>query len=148
MREAATRNAQNQGAFNQDEQVKDLAATLGEWQKSGDPRLFKFIISPEFGDRLNLQQLTRDLMTRMERDLAARLEWVAVSHFNTGHPHVHVALRGRRADGSVLTLGRDYVKHGIRTVAEDLCTRQLGYRTALDAADGYRREVGQFVQQC
>ena len=38
-------------------------------------------------------------------------------------------------------LGRDYVKHGIRAVAEDLCTRQLGYRTSLDAAEAYRREV-------
>lgn len=144
IREAATRNGRNPGAFNQDEQVKDLLATLDEWQKSGNQRLFKFIISPEFGDRLNLQQLTRDLMARMERDLATRLDWVAVSHFNTEHPHVHVALRGRRADGSALTLGREYVKHGIRTVTEDLCTRQLGYRTSLDAADAYRREVHQF----
>jgi hypothetical protein len=70
MREAATRNDQNRGAFNQDEQVKDLVVTLDEWQKSGDQRLFKFIISPEFSDRLNLEQLTRDLMTRMERDLS------------------------------------------------------------------------------
>jgi len=79
MREAATRNDQNRDAFNQDEQVKDLVVTLDEWQKSGDQRLFKFIISPEFSDRLNLEQLTHDLMTRMERDLATRLEWVAVS---------------------------------------------------------------------
>jgi type IV secretory pathway VirD2 relaxase len=144
MREAAIRNSDGRGAFNEGEQAKDLVATLDDWQKSGDQRLFKFIISPEFGDRVDLERLTRDLMTRMERDLATRLEWVAVSHFNTGHPHVHVALRGRRADGSALVLGRDYVKHGIRAVAEDLCTRQLGYRTSLDAAEAYGREVGQF----
>ena len=144
MREAATGNGQNHGAFNQEEQVKDLVAKLDEWQKSGDRRLFKFIISPEFGDRVDLERLTRDLMTRMEGDLATRLEWVAVSHFNTGHPHAHVALRGRRADGSPLTLVRDYIKHGIRSVAEDLCTRQLGYRTSLDAAEAFRREVHQF----
>jgi hypothetical protein len=41
-------------------------------------------------------------------------------------------------------LGRDYVRHGLRAVAEDLCTIQLGYRTSLDAADAYRREVRQF----
>jgi type IV secretory pathway VirD2 relaxase len=144
MREAATRNSDGRGAFNDGEEAKDLVATLDDWQKSGDKRLFKFIISPEFGDRVDLERLTRDLMARMERDLATRLEWVAVSHFNTGHPHVHVALRGRRADGSALMLGRDYVRHGIRAVAEDLCTIQLGYRTSLDAADAYRREVRQF----
>jgi hypothetical protein len=144
MREAATRNSDGRGAFNEGEQAKDPVPTLDDWQKAGDRRLFKFIISPEFGDRVDLERLTRDLMTRMERDLATRLEWVAVSHFNTGHPHVHIALRGRRADGSALMLGRDYVKHGIRAVAEDLCTRQLGYRTSLDAAEAYRREVRQF----
>jgi len=144
MREAATRNSNGRGPFTEGEQAKDLVATLDDWQKSGDKRLFKFIISPEFGDRVDLERLTRDLMTRMERDLVTRLEWVAVSHFNTGHPHVHVALRGRRADGSALMLGRDYVKHGIRAVTEDLCTRQLGYRTSLDAAEAYRREVSQF----
>jgi len=143
MREAATSSGQNHGAFNQEEHVKDLVAKLDDWQKSGDQRLFKFIISPEFGDRVDLERLTRDLVIRMERDLATRLEWLAVSHFNTEHPHVHVALRGRRGDGSALTLSREYVKHGIRTLAEDLCTRQLGYRTSLDAAEAFRREVHQ-----
>src|SRR5438552_1129046 len=31
----------------------DIHRTLGEWQKAGDPRLFKLIISPEFGDRVD-----------------------------------------------------------------------------------------------
>ena len=83
MREAATGKHQDHSAFNDVEPVKDLVARLEEWQKSGDRRLFKFIVSPEFGDRVDLERLTRDLMTRMERDLATRLEWVAVSHFNT-----------------------------------------------------------------
>jgi type IV secretory pathway VirD2 relaxase len=26
----------------------------------------------------------------MEQDFGTRLEWVAVDHFNTGHPHSHV----------------------------------------------------------
>ena len=73
MREAATRNSDRRGPFNESEQAKDLVATLDDWQKSGDKRLFKFIISPEFGDRVDLERLTRDLMTRMERDLATRL---------------------------------------------------------------------------
>lgn len=79
----------------------------------------------------------------MEGDLGTRLEWVAVRHFNTEHPHVHVALRGRQDDGSELDLPREYVKAGIRSIAEDLCTRQLGYRTELDAREAERREVSQ-----
>jgi hypothetical protein len=88
-------------------------------------------------------QLTRELMLRMTRDLNTRLEWVAVSHFNTDNPHVHIALRGVRADGKPLRLERDYIKHGIRSIAEDLCTRQLGYRTQLDVAQAQHREVSQ-----
>ena len=49
-----------------------------------------------------------------------RLEWVAVAHFNTDHPHVHIALRGRTEIGP-LRLERDYVKHGIRQHTENLC---------------------------
>ncbi len=119
----------------------DIAGQLEKWQSAGDERLWKFIVSPEFGDRLDLSRLTRDLMKHMEEDLGTELEWVAVAHHNTQHPHVHITVRGLRADGQSLRLSHDYVKHGIRSIAEDLCTRQLGYRTWLDAAEAERREV-------
>jgi len=111
----------------------DVAATLEGWQSARDQRLWKIIISPEFGERADLTQLTRELMARMEKDRAAQLEWVAVGHFNTEHPHVHVALRGVSKNGEEIRLPRDYVKSGLRSIAEDLCTRQLGHRTEMDA---------------
>ena len=114
---------------------------LETWQATGDPQLWKFIVSPEFGDQVNLIRLTRDLMKQMAKDLGTDLEWIAVEHHNTEHPHVHVALRGVRNDGQALRLSREYVQRGIRSIAEDLCTRQLGYRTELDAAEAERREV-------
>jgi type IV secretory pathway VirD2 relaxase len=76
----------------------------------------------------------------MENDLWVDLEWVAVAHFNTRHPHVHIALRGR-TDVGPLRLDRDYVKSGIRAHAEQLCTVQLGFRTELDALEAERRET-------
>jgi hypothetical protein len=79
----------------------------------------------------------------MERDLGTRLEWVAASHFNTDNPHVHIALRGVRDDGKAFRLERDYVQHDTRRLTEDLCTRELGYRTCLDIAEAQRREVSQ-----
>jgi type IV secretory pathway VirD2 relaxase len=118
----------------------DIPQTLGQWQSAGDQRLFKLIISPEFGERLDHKRHTRELMARMEQDLDLRLEWVAVAHFNTGHPHVHIALRGR-TDAGPLRLARDYIKQGIRNNAEDLCTVQLGFRTEKDALEAERREV-------
>jgi len=98
------------------------------------------IVSPEFGERLDLKKHTRDLITRLSQDLNTDLEWVAVAHFNTGHPHVHVALRGVTPAGN-LRLPRDVIKHTIRRHAEDLCTEQLGFRTVNDAIESERREI-------
>jgi type IV secretory pathway VirD2 relaxase len=121
----------------------DIAERFESWQKAGDERLWKLIVSPEFGDRAELKRLTRDLVSRMERDFGTQVEWVAVAHYNTEHPHVHMASRGFGAEGQPLRLSRDYVKQGIREIAQDLCTRQLGHRTELDAAVAQRREVHQ-----
>ena len=119
----------------------DMAGRLGEWQAAGDDRLWKLIFSPEFGDRIDLERLTRDVLKRIEQDTCSQLEWIAVVHHNTEHPHVHVALRGRGRDGQSLQFSRDYIKEGIRAIAQDYCTRQLGYRSELDAAEAERREV-------
>jgi hypothetical protein len=121
----------------------DIAKTLAGWQTAGDPRLFKLIIAPQFGERLDLRRHTRELLARMEKDLGVDLEWVGVTHFNTDHPHVHIALRGRTQSGP-LRFDRDYIKRGIREHAEELCTAQLGFRTELDALEAERREVNAF----
>jgi type IV secretory pathway VirD2 relaxase len=34
-------------------------------------------------------------MAQAEKDLGTKLDWVAVDHFNTGHPHSHVIVRGK-----------------------------------------------------
>jgi type IV secretory pathway VirD2 relaxase len=83
----------------------DVAATLEAWQTASDNRLWKIIISPEFGERIDLTKLTRDLMARIEKDPHTELEWVAVGHFNTEHPHVHVALPG------VAKIAKNFVSH-------------------------------------
>jgi type IV secretory pathway VirD2 relaxase len=141
-RESATfENDAKAVAFSRASNVIDIAGQLESWQAAGDERFWKLIVSPEFGDRVDLARLTRGLIERMEDDLGTALEWAAVVHHNTEHPHVHVVVRGRRDDGDVLRLSRQYVQSGIREIAEDLCTRQLGYRTELDAAEAERREI-------
>ena len=127
--------------FNASENDVQVSRRLQDWQANKDQLLWKFIISPEFGDRADLQRLTRDVMLSVDEDLGGSLEWVAVVHRNTEHPHVHVALRGLTADGKALRLSRDYVKRGVREIAEELCTRQLGFRTTLDAVEAERREI-------
>jgi type IV secretory pathway VirD2 relaxase len=60
---------------------------LDRWQSAGDERIWKVILSPEFGDRVDLKKMTREVMKRSERQLDTALEWVAVTHFNTENPH-------------------------------------------------------------
>lgn len=144
IRDSATRTEESRlpcgyDAFGQN---IELPAKLRSWQTAGDPRLFKLIVSPEFGERLNMNQLVRDLMQRMEVDVDRKLQWAAVSHFNTEHPHAHVVLRGI-TEGQELRLDREYIRHGIRKLAEDICTEQLGFRTREDTLEAERREVDQ-----
>ena len=116
-RESASHDAEKSG-FGAAAVGVDIASKLRDWQEGADPRLWKLILSPEFGERLDLQRLTRDVMSRMESDLHTSLDWVAVSHFNTEHPHVHVALRGLDTRGAEFKLDREYVKSGLRSVAQ------------------------------
>jgi hypothetical protein len=129
--------------FGPDASVSDIGGTLGEWQSAKDPRLFKLIISSEFGERMDLVAHTKALMEGMSQDLGMQLDWVAVVHHNTDHPHVHVALRGVSKDGQEIKLTREYIQKGIRLRAEDLATAQLGIRTEADIAESHRREVVQ-----
>ena len=138
-----TRVIQRAVGFSTSKEGIDIATRLEDWQKASDERLWKLIVSPEFGDRVDLKRLTRDLMSEIQTDLGTALDWIAVAHYNTEHPHVHIALRGVGAEGRPVRLSRDYIRGGIRQVAENLCTLQLGYRTEFDAADAQRREVHQ-----
>jgi len=143
-REIATQGGKAMEAgFNATEQKLDIASQLDKWQGAGDERLFKIIVSPEFGDRLNLHQYTRELLHRMEHDLGAQLEWVAAVHHNTEHPHVHIALRGLDRKGTPLRLPREYIRGGLRERAEEIATEALGYRSAADAHEAHRREAVQ-----
>jgi len=121
----------------------NITSVLDGWQRAGDERLFKVIVSPEFGERLNLQDHTRKLIQCMEKDLKTRLEWVAAVHFNTEHPHVHIALRGKDQRGCAFVIARDYIRFGIRFHAENLATKALGFRTERDTEEARQRETTQ-----
>jgi len=141
-RESATQGGRAAKAgFNATEQNLDISTTLDNWQGAGDERLFKIIVSPEFADRLNLQQHTRELLQRMARDLGTQLEWVAAVHHNTEHPHVHIAIRGVDDKGIPLRLPREYIRAGMRERAEEIATEALGYRSPADAQEAQRRET-------
>jgi type IV secretory pathway VirD2 relaxase len=120
----------------------DLEAFLA--RSEGDPHQFRFIISPEDSARLrDLKPFVRDLMSHMEQDLGSKLDWVAVDHFNTGHPHSHIVIRGRDEHGKDLVIARDYISHGVRVRAQALVTLELGPETELERTAKLLNEVEQ-----
>jgi type IV secretory pathway VirD2 relaxase len=108
----------------------------------GDRHQFRIIVSPDDGDRLaDLKPFVRDLMQDMERDLETKLDWVAVDHYNTGHPHSHVVIRGKAEDGKDLIIAKDYITHGIRARAGEWLTLELGPEDEFEKCIKLAREV-------
>lgn len=109
----------------------------------GDRHQFRFIVSAEDADQYPaLKPFTRRLMDQMEADLGTRLNWVAVDHFNTGHPHTHIMLRGKDDHGDNLVIAREYIAHGLRERASRLVTLDLGPRTDLEIEARLRSDTG------
>ena len=110
----------------------------------GDRHQFRFIVSAEDGSEYpDLKPFVRRLMTQMEADLGTRLDWVAVDHFNTAHPHTHIMLRGVDDTGQNLIIAREYISHGIRERAAELVTLDLGPRTDQEIEARLRHDIGE-----
>ena len=121
-------------------------ADPSEFEKRGrgDRHQFRFIVSPEDAEQLDdLRTYTRHLMARMEADLGTQLDWIAVDHWNTDNPHIHIVLRGKDGTGKDLIISRDYIAQGMRERASELATAWLGPRTELEIQRSMQREVDQ-----
>jgi len=112
--------------FDRGADVVDAPAATAGW--STDRHHFRFIVSPEHGERLaDLPGYTREVMRRVAEDLGEPgLNWVATCHYDTGHPHAHVLVRGLRASGRDLVIPRDYVGYGLRARAQEVAQERLG----------------------
>ncbi|GAA4824145.1 relaxase/mobilization nuclease RlxS [Sphingosinicella ginsenosidimutans] len=109
---------------------------------AGDRHQFRLIVSPEDGAQYDdLKPLVRRLMARAEADLGTRLDWVAVDHFNTGHPHSHVIVLGHDQKGKDLVIAPDYLTRGLRERAAELVELDLGPRTTREIARSQLAEI-------
>ncbi|RUU14177.1 DUF3363 domain-containing protein, partial [Mesorhizobium sp. USDA-HM6] len=110
----------------------------------GDRYQFRFIVAPEDGIEYDdFKPLVRRLMAQMEEDLDTRLDWVAVDHFNTGHPHTHILVRGKDDRGENLVIARDYISSGLRERAAELVSLDLGPRTDREIERRLHQEMEQ-----
>jgi type IV secretory pathway VirD2 relaxase len=111
--------------------------------RPGEKHQFRLIVSPEDAAELDLTAYVRRLMVTVQRDVGRPLEWAAVNHYNTGHPHAHVVIRGVDREGQELRMERAYIASGLRWRAQELATQELGPRRELDVRHAQEREVTQ-----
>jgi type IV secretory pathway VirD2 relaxase len=139
-RDGVTRDGEKGQVYTAGENEADGRAFVGRGRE--DRHQFRFIVAPEDSIEMSdLRGFTRDLMRQLESDLGTRLDWVAVDHYNTGHPHTHVIVRGITDDGKILNIAGDYMAYGIRHRASELVTLELGPQTELDVARKLAGEV-------
>lgn len=122
--------------FDRTDDAVDAAEATRDW--GPDRHHFRFIVSPEHGDRIaDLRGYTHEVMGRVSADLGEpRLQWIGTCHFDTDQPHAHLVVRGKRGDGRDLVIPRDYIGYGFRARAQEVAQERLG---DLSRADAERR---------
>ena len=140
-RDGAGQDGEAGSFFDRNDEAVDAAECIKDWAEHRHH--FRFIISPEHGDRIaDLQDYVRDVMGRVCADLGElELPWTAVCHYDTDQPHAHVLMPGRRADGRDLVIPRDYIAYGFRARAQEAAQERLGDLSRLDAERRVWRET-------
>lgn len=141
-RDSAARDGDKGHLFSRDEILAEGAAFTERGKD--DRHQFRIIVSPEDGKEIgDLRTFTRNFMAQMERDLETRLDWVAANHYDTANPHSHIVVRGVKDNGKNLIIPRDYISHGMRELAQEIATRELGPATQIDVAMKLAKQVSQ-----
>src|SRR5216684_2600696 len=139
-RDGVTKDGEKGQVYSAERDLEDGRAFLDRGRD--DRHQFRFIVSSEDGAELSdLRATTRDLMQQMEADLGTKLDWIAVDHHNTGHPHTHILVRGVTENGKALNIAGDYIAYGIRERASEIVTRELGRQSELEVTKQLEREV-------
>ena len=139
-RDGVTRDGRDAGLFDARSDSADGEAFAERCED--DRHHFRFIVSPEHAARMtDLRAFARELMDDMAADLGTRLDWVAVDHWNTDNPHIHVLVRGVDERGGDLVIDRDYIREGMRARAEERVTAELGLRTEQEIRTALEQKV-------
>ncbi len=138
-RDGVTRDGEKGRVYSAERDVEDGRSFVERGRE--DRHQFRFIVSAEDGVELSdPRETARDLMKQMEADLGTKLDWIAVDHHNTGHPHTHIIVCGVTDDGKTLNIAGDYIAHGIRERASEIVTPELGRQTEQEVTRSVERE--------
>ena len=142
-REASSRRRGRNLGFNQRQNDLNIAKTVSTWERAGDELLFKVMVSPDEGHRLNLSTHARQLMIGVQKDLCTKLEWVAVCHENTCKPHIHILIRGMDEQEKVLRIAKYYIKDGFRHRSQEAASQTLGFKLQTHALNRRKTAVNE-----
>ena len=80
-------------------------------------------------------------MCQMEVDCDTRLEGVAVDHWNTDNPHLHVVVRGMADNGKDLVIAPQYISYGFRSRPDDPVPIELGSKPEHEIQRALQKEI-------
>lgn len=96
----------------------------------GGKKVFKMIISPEDPSIVG-PRYTRKVMEALEGILDRKLNWIAIEHNDTDHPHTHVIISREDGEGlsfdTPLYINPQIIKKDLRERASDIATRTRGF---------------------
>jgi hypothetical protein len=148
-RESAKEGVRDKGEFDRGEENTgdrlglaksgSLSSLADSWQKGGDERIFKIILSPEDAGA-DFKSIAGAVISRIEEHTGSPVSWGGVIHRNTNHPHAHLIVRGRTQAHEPLKLPPVMIRKGLREAAQASLTRQLGPRTMEDIRQQQREE--------
>lgn len=107
---------------------EEVSLKMDSW--ANDPHSFRFIVSPERGRDVDVNEYAHALVCRAERLLNTKLECFYSAHFDTDQPHIHLIIRGVTDEGRTLFIPRDFFRSSFREACEQEMTLRLGERGA------------------
>ena len=96
--------------------------------------VYRFILSPERAEGLDLRVLTAAAMRRLECEGVGDLRWIAAEHHNTAHRHVHLVVAGMREDGHGAYRGWRLPKTRLAAVKEEMAL-QIALQRSLEVPE-------------
>ena len=110
--------------------------SLEEYKAKMDDSCFKWMISPEKKTSPEvLKEMAKCFIARCEQHTGHKMDWQAVVHMNTAHPHVHILINGRDRNGKKFRFRPDLIRGQIlRKCAMEIATQMLGERTPREIA--------------
>ena len=101
-----------------------------EYEKKIVWRHYKFMLSPETKmDRNSLEEYAKKIMEKFELYHRIKVDWQAVVHTNTEHPHVHILINGVDQNGKPFWVKPDFIRMDGREMSNEILTWMNGPRT-------------------